>query len=155
MSRAHAGKRYPQQTDPQLTRISYVTNSMNSGWIYRLPANPRASCLRRSPSWSSSPAEKAGAEVEPPAAMSHKQSPPPAMRAPAPAVPSWPRVDDAATGSAPNEWGGMNGRSQGALRSPERRCPRDLNGVLAHERERGERPNEWWRGWLDGAVLDR
>jgi hypothetical protein len=44
------------------------------------------SCLRRSPSWSSSPVEKAGAEVEPPAARSHKQSPPPAMRAPAPAA---------------------------------------------------------------------
>lgn len=37
---------------------------------------------RRSPMWSSGLAEKAGAEVKPPAARSREQTPPPAMRTP-------------------------------------------------------------------------
>jgi hypothetical protein len=39
----------------------------------------------------------------------------------------------------------MNGRSQGALRSLERRCPRDLNRVLAHERV----------GWMVACWIDK
>jgi hypothetical protein len=41
------------------------------------------------------------------------------------------------------------------LRSLERRCPRDLNGVLAHERERNGRTSGGEVGWMVACWIDK